>query len=87
MSKTATVRARVEPELKKEAEDLLGKLGLSATQAIALFYRQIALRQGLPFDVVIPNETTLRTFEKTDAGKDLMVCKDSKDLFKKLGIS
>ena len=87
MSKTATVRARVEPELKKEAEDLLGKLGLSATQAIALFYRQIALRQGLPFDVVSPNETTLRTFEKTDAGKDLRVCKDSEDLFKKLGIS
>jgi len=43
MSKTATVRARIEPELKKEAENLLGKLGLSATQAIALFYRQIAL--------------------------------------------
>lgn len=87
MSKTATVRARVEPELKKEAEDLLGKLGLSATQAIALFYRQIALRRGLPFDVVIPNQTTLRTFEKTNAGKDLMVCKDSEDMFKKLGIS
>ena len=87
MSKTATVRARIEPELKKEAEDLLGKLGLSATQAIALFYRQIALRQGLPFDVVIPNETTLRTFEKTDEGKALVLCKDSQDLFKKLGIS
>ena len=87
MSKTATVRARIEPELKKEAENLLGKLGLSATQAIVLFYRQIALRQGLPFEVVIPNSITLRAFEKTDAGKDLIVSKDPEEMFEKLGIS
>ncbi len=86
MNKTATVRARIEPHLKKEAEDFLEKLGLSATQAIVLFYRQITLRRGLPFDVVIPNTTTRRTFENTDAGKDIVVCKDPDDMFKKLGI-
>jgi len=86
MSKTATVRARIEPRLKKEAEHVLEDLGLSATQAINLFYRQVTLRQGLPFDVVIPNRTTRRTFESTDAGKDLVVCKDADDLFRKLGI-
>jgi DNA-damage-inducible protein J len=86
MSKTETVRARIEPRLKKEAERVLEDLGLSATQAITLFYRQVTLRKGLPFDVVIPNATTRRTFEGTDAGKDLVVCKDADDMFRKLGI-
>jgi DNA-damage-inducible protein J len=86
MSKTATVRARIEPHLKKEAEHLLEDLGLSATEAIRLFYRQVTLRKGLPFDVVIPNVTTRRAFERTDGGKDLVVCKDADDMFRKLGI-
>ena len=86
MSKTTTVRARIEPRLKKEAEHVLGDLGLSATQAITLFYRQVTLRKGLPFDVVIPNATTRRTFESTDADKNLVVCKDADDMFRKLGI-
>ena len=86
MNKTTTVRARIEPHLKREAEHVLEDLGLSATQAITLFYRQVMLRKGLPFDVVIPNATTRRTFESTDAGRDLVVCKDTDDLFRKLGI-
>ena len=86
MSKTATVRARMEPRLKKDAEHLLEELGLSATEAITLFYRQVTLRKGLPFDVVIPNVTTRRTLERTDGGRDLVVCKDADDMFRKLGI-
>lgn len=58
MTKTETIRARVEPELKREAEAVLKSLGLNASEAITLFYRQIALRRGLPFEVKLPNETT-----------------------------
>ena len=86
MSKTAMVRARMEPGLKTKAEKVFRKLGLSATQAINLFYRQVDLRQGLPFDVVVPNATTRRTLEATDSGRDLVVCKDAQDMFRKLGI-
>ncbi len=86
MSKTATVRARIEPELKDKAEHVFRKLGLTATQAIRLFYKQVQLRDGLPFEVAIPNEITRRTFNKTDAGRDLIVCEDADDMFKKLGI-
>ena len=86
MRKTATVRARIEPDLKKKAEHVLEDLGLSATQAINLFYRQVTLCKGLPFNVVIPNATTRRTFEIADAGKDLVICKDADDMFRKLGI-
>jgi len=44
------------------------------------------LRNGLPFDLVIPNETTRRTFHNTDAGRDLIVCEDADDMFRKLRI-
>jgi DNA-damage-inducible protein J len=86
MNKTATVRARIEPNLKRKAESLLNELGLSSSQAITLFYRQVTLRKGLPFDIVIPNSTTRRTFEDTDAGRGLVVCNDADDMFRKLGI-
>ena len=83
MSKTATVRARLEPELKDNAESVFHKLGMNPTQAITIFYRQVLLRGGLPFDVAIPTRTTQRTFDATDAGRDLVLCKDAGDLFKK----
>ena len=86
MSKTSTIRARVEPDLKDKAEDIFRKLGLTTTQAITLFYKQVELRNGLPFDVAIPNETTRKVFEDTDAGRDLVICDDIDDMFKKLEI-
>lgn len=86
MNKSAMVRARLEPRLKNRAEMIFHRLGLNATQAITLFYRQVELRGGLPFDVVVPTATTERTMKATDAGRDLVVCKGAKDLFRKLGI-
>lgn len=86
MPKSAMVRARIEPGLKDKAEKVFRKLGLSASQAIALFYKQVELRKGLPFGVVIPSETTQKTFESTDAERDLVVCKDADEMFGKLGI-
>ena len=86
MGKTATIRARIEPELKGRAENIFQKLGLTTTQAITLFYKQVELKKGLPFDVVVPNEVTRKTFLDTDAGRDLILCDDTDDMFKKLGI-
>ena len=86
MSKTATVRARLEPELKERVETIFHRLGLNATQAITMFYKQVELREGLPFDIAIPNAATKRTFSSTDAGRELVVCKDARDMFEKLGI-
>jgi len=86
MNKSATIRARIEPDLKNKAEKVFRELGLSTTQAISLFYKQVELRNGLPFEVVIPNDMTRRTFSNTDKGKNLIVCEDADDMFKKLGI-
>ena len=60
MTKTETVRARIEPELKRDAETVLSELGLSTSEAITLFLRQVILRRGLPFPVQIPNQETLK---------------------------
>lgn len=86
MSKTGTIRARVEPRLKSKAERVFSRLGLTTTQAITLFYKQVELRNGLPFEVAVPNQTTRRTFNATDAGRDLIVCEDADDMFRKLGV-
>ena len=86
MNKTAMVRARVQPDLKDHAETVFHRLGLNATQAITMFYRQVELRNGLPFDIVIPTLTTKRTFDASEAGRDLIVCEDAGDMFEKLGI-
>lgn len=86
MSKTAMVRARLEPDLKHRAESVFHRLGLNATQAITIFYRQVELRDGLPFDVVVPTGTTKRAFEASETGRDLVVCNDAEDMFRKLGI-
>jgi DNA-damage-inducible protein J len=86
MSKSAMVRARLEPHLKDHAETIFHRLGMNATQAITIFYKQVELRDGLPFDVIIPTATTRRTFEASEAGRDLVVCEDAEDMFRKLGI-
>jgi DNA-damage-inducible protein J len=87
MAKTAMIRARTEPALKKEAEGIFKKLGISSAEAINIFYSQVKLHKGLPFPVAIPNETTMRTFEKTDRGEELTEYKTVNDLLADLGIS
>jgi len=86
MVKTATVRARIDPLLKQDVEKLFKEMGLTTTQAINLFYRQVKLRNGLPFSVIIPNKTTEKVFKDTDAKKNLIRCEDTNDMFDKLGI-
>ena len=86
MTKSAMIRARVDPSLKEEAENVFEALGLSATQAITLFYQQVKWYRGLPFEVRVPNEVTLKTFEETDTGQNLVRFENAQDMFAQLGI-
>lgn len=65
MPKTDMIRARVEPDLKNEAEKIFAALGLSATEAITLFYKQVSLHHGLPFEVTIPNTETIMALRQS----------------------
>ncbi len=56
MSKTANLYVRIEPELKEQAEQILSALGIPASNAINMFYKQIILQRGLPFDLKLPTE-------------------------------
>ena len=60
MAKTEMIRARVEPELKRQAEELFSALGLSVTAALTLFYTQVTVHHGLPFAVQAPKTETIK---------------------------
>lgn len=66
MSKSATVYARIEPEVKEQAEQILTTLGIPASNAITIFYKQIILHNGLPFDVTIPRSQLLDLNQLTE---------------------
>lgn len=53
--KSANIYARIEPEVKEQAEKILSTLGIPASNAITMFYKQIILQKGLPFEVKIPS--------------------------------
>ena len=66
MSKTATIQARINPDLKKKAQKILNTLNLSMSEAISLYLTQVTLHRGIPFEIRIPNDLTLKTLEKTE---------------------
>ena len=86
MPKTATISARIDPELKREAERVFKELGLTATQAITLFYKQVELEQGLPFAVRVPNQVTVEALEEARTRQGLESFNTLDDLFDDLGI-
>ena len=63
--KDALINARIESELKMDVESILKKIGLSATQAITIYYQQIKLNNGIPFELKIPNEETQKVIEES----------------------
>lgn len=69
MPKTAYITARVEPKLKASADRVLGKLGVSTTDAVTMFLRQVVLRRGLPFEVRLPNAATRAAIAELEGGK------------------
>lgn len=69
--KEAVVRARVEPQLKEDAETILAELGISTTEAIRMFLSQIRLRKGIPFEVELgENSDLLRSKNSRQAALD-----------------
>ncbi|MCL2883081.1 MAG: type II toxin-antitoxin system RelB/DinJ family antitoxin [Coriobacteriia bacterium] len=63
---TALIQARVEPELKKEVENILTENGLDIPTAIRIFFAKIRHTQGLPFEVRTYSAETLAALEEAD---------------------
>ena len=58
-AKTANVTARIQPEIKEQAEAILSQLGISPSSAIQMLYSQIVLKKGIPFDLKLPSSEPL----------------------------
>ena len=71
MSKTAVISARIDPELKRNTEYIFSELGLTTSQAITLFYKQVHLHHGLPFEIKLPNQVTRQALEDARMRRNL----------------
>ncbi len=66
-AKSANLYARIEPDVKEQAESILSALGIPASNAINMFYKQIILNRGLPFEVKLPTAKPVNAAELTEA--------------------
>lgn len=66
MAKTANLYARIEPEVKEQAENILSALGIPVSNAINMFYKQIIIHRGIPFELKLPAQLTSAAEEMTE---------------------
>jgi DNA-damage-inducible protein J len=84
MPKTASINVRIEPALKERAEQIFAALGVSTSDAIGMFLRQVVLRRGMPFDLSIPNAETIAALEELDRGGGGVFQGSTRELFDEL---
>ncbi len=80
MAKSANLYARIEPDLKEQAESILLSLGIPASNAITMFYKQIILQKGLPFEVKLPATQFIDVSAISDAQLDAELEKGYADI-------
>lgn len=64
--KTTTLNVRLDPELKDQAESILGQLGIPLSNAVNIFLKQVVMQRGIPFDVKLPASKPLIVSELTE---------------------
>ena len=83
--KTVKMNIRVNKDIKEKAEKVFDSLGLTNSQAVNMFFNQVVLSNGIPFDIKIPsyyNEKTMKVIEDAENGEGLLNCKSNDDFFK-----
>ena len=70
-----TTSIKLDPTVKQEAQEIFSQLGLTLGEAVNLFLNQVRLNKGLPFEVKIPNEETLKAMKDVQDNKDLVEMK------------
>jgi DNA-damage-inducible protein J len=81
MSQSATVHARIDPATKAATEKVLESLGMTPTEAIRLFYRQIAIRKSFPLELRVPNKLTASVLAKSDKNEEIETFESSTALY------
>jgi DNA-damage-inducible protein J len=87
--KTVKMNIRVNKDIKEKAEKVFSSLGLTNSQAVNMFFSQVILNNGIPFDIKIPsyyNKKTMKVIEDAENGEGLLSCNSTEDFFKDLKI-
>ena len=79
MARTSNVFARVEPEIKEQAERVLDQLGIPMSNAVGMFLRQVVLQQGIPFEMKLPKKAPL--FPQRTARSSPMIVATAPSIF------
>lgn len=69
MSDSTTINVRIDVQTKSKASKILDLLGMTPSEAINLFFKQIIYTQSIPFDVKLPNKETIQAMKELDSGK------------------
>ena len=80
MARTSNVFARVEPNIKEQAESVLDQLGIPMSNAIGMFLRQVVIHRGIPFEVKLPENTPLSLASMTKEQFDTEISKGMDDI-------
>lgn len=80
MARTSNVFARVEPEIKEQAEQVLDQLGIPMSNAVSMFLRQIVLQRGIPFEMKLPERKPVAFGSLTKEQKDAELEKGMADI-------
>jgi DNA-damage-inducible protein J len=81
MSQSAVIHARIDQATKTATEKVLDTLGMTPTEAIRLFYRQIAIRKSFPLELHVPNKLTASVLEKSNNNQDIETFETAADLY------
>ena len=81
MNKSSRVEARMDSDLKQAAEAIFSQLGVSPSEAIRIFYKQVALYQGFPFDLRLPNAETIAALQELNHPERLIRHERVDDMF------
>jgi DNA-damage-inducible protein J len=90
MTKSSTMSIRIDPEIKIEADAVLSYLGMTTSEAVTIFLRQVVLNNGIPFLVKAPlyNKETLDAMKEAEniANSDQPRFETTEEMFKDLGV-
>ncbi|MCC8358104.1 MAG: type II toxin-antitoxin system RelB/DinJ family antitoxin [Oscillospiraceae bacterium] len=80
MARTSNVFARVEPDLKAQAEQILNELGIPMSNAVSMFLKQVVLQRGIPFEMKLPADRPLAYGALTKAQFDAEIERGMADI-------
>ena len=80
MARTSNVFARVEPEVKEQAESILNQLGIPISNAVGMFLRQVVIQRGIPFDIKLPANKPISVSELTKEQLNAEIAKGMEDI-------